>query len=134
MQIGITMELMSPMGSVAFQSQVEVQDESIRSVRKELNPGQSWTWRLAIPRDRIAVFAAQSMLECEVSFNGKLSELTLEGQSTTDFGIIFARRGQDTFGALPFEGDLVEMVVKNTTDKLNRIDVFVGELPDQIDE
>lgn len=140
MKIGLTVELMSPRGSVAFQSQVPVADESIRTVRKELKPGKVWRWQLAIPRERIAVFAAQSMGECCVAFNAgdvfdeSFFKLTLEGQNTTDFGIMFARRGEDTFGSLPFEGDLVDVVFWNVSDKKNRVDVFVGELEEVQDE
>lgn len=130
MQIGITVELMSPRGSVAFQSQVGVQEESIRHTRKELQPDQLWQWRLAIPRDRVAVFAAQSMAPCRVSFNGSTEFIELLGQGSTDFGLIYAYRDGEEFGAMPFDGDLAEITVVNIADKMNRIDIFVAEKPE----
>lgn len=133
-RVGLTVELISPRGSVAFQSQIPVQDESVRFTRKDLSPNQQWTWRLAIPRDRISVFAAQSMGNCVVKFNADPEEIELLGQGTLDFGMIFARQGSEEIGALPFDGDLQEIHVTNMTDKANRIDIFVSEVPDDATE
>jgi len=126
MQAGITIEVRCPRGSVAFQSHVAVADESIRFVQKELLPGQVWTWKHAgiLPAD-IALFAAQTQKQALFSING--TDTLLEGQGTTDFGMIFARRGLETIGTLPFEGELFLLTVTNLSEKLNRIEILIAE-------
>ena len=129
MKIGVTVEVRCPLGSVAFQSQVDAVQESVRLSRKELSPGQTWTWRVGlVERDKIAFFAAQSQYDVTMTINGQ--ETILEGQMTTDFGVLFARRESETLGTLPFEGDLSEVTVTNDSDKKNRIDILFGEIPE----
>lgn len=133
MKVAVTVEVRCSRGSVAFQSQVEADAESMRQCRKELAPGQTWTWRL-LPTapERLAFFAAQSRHATTLQINGQST--VLEGQFTTDFGCFFARRGAETLGSLPFSGDLSEIVITNNTDKANQIDIFIGELPEPVPE
>lgn len=133
MKVGITVEVRCSAGSVAFQSQIDSDQDSMRFVRKELQPGQEWSFRiLPIERDKIAFFAAQSLLPATLKVNG--SETILEGQNTTDFGVFFARRDLETIGSLPFAGDLTEIKVTNDSDKKNRFDIFLGEVPEPVSE
>lgn len=132
MKVGITVEVRCPKGSVAFQSQVDCDDESLRHCRKELAPGQIWNWRLLeTPPDKIAFLAIQSQYQVTVLING--TETLLEGQMTTDFGVIFARRERETFGSLPFEGNLSQITVRDESGKKNRIDIILGEIPEHVE-
>ena len=127
MKVGLTVELRCPQGSVAFQSHVDSSPESIRHCRHELAPGETWSWKVqTISPETIAFFAAQSMSPATLLING--SETLLEGQLSTDFGITYARRGDDIFGTLPFDGDLTVIHVTNESDKKNRIDIIFGEI------
>lgn len=127
MKVGLTVEIRCPQGSIAFQSHVDAAQESIRPANRELAPNETWTWNIgSIPPERIAFFAAQSMLNASVTIND--TETLLEGQQSTDFGIAFARRGEETFGTLPFTGDLTLITVTNMTDKKNRISIMFGEI------
>jgi len=129
MKVGISVECRSPQGSVAFQSQVDVDEETVRFCRKELEPGQTWVWRmLPIDRDRVAFFSAQSMYPVTLQLGGHIT--LLEGQMTSDFGIIYARRDLETLGTLPCTGPLSEITVINDSQKKNRIDIMLGEIPD----
>lgn len=131
MQVGVTVEIICPLGSVSWQSQVAVQPESIRGIRKELLPQQSWTWkRLNVPINRLAVFAVQAQHPATLQING--SDILLEGQFSTDFGIAFARRGAEVFGNLPFGGDeITELTVVNRHSAMNRVDIYLAELEDE---
>jgi hypothetical protein len=127
MKLSLSVEVRSSKGSVSFQSQIDATAESLRHFRKELQPGETWSFPfLPIAESNIAIFAAQSMLASTLLING--TETLLEGQSTTDFGVTFARRGYETFGSLPFTGDLSLIQVTNETAKANRIDIIFGEL------
>ena len=133
MKVGITVEVRCPKGSVAFQSQVDCDDESLRHCRKELAPLQVWNWRLLeTPPDKIAFLAIQSQYPVTVSIND--TETLLEGQMTTDFGLVYARRGRETFGTLPFEGNLSQITVTDESGKKNRVDIILGEVPDPVEE
>ncbi|TXH15021.1 MAG: hypothetical protein E6R03_08105, partial [Hyphomicrobiaceae bacterium] len=132
MKVGVTVEVRCPKGSVAFQSQVDCDDESLRHCRKELAPAQVWNWRLLeVPPERIAFLAIQSQYAVTVLING--TETLLEGQMTTDFGVIFARRGNETFGSLPFEGTLGQITVREESGKKNRVDIIFGEVPEPVE-
>lgn len=132
MKVGITVEVRCPKGSVAFQSQVDCDDESLRHCRKEIAPGQIWNWRLLeVHPDKIAFLAIQSQYQVTILING--TETLLEGQMTTDFGVIFARRGLETFGSLPFDGNLSQITVRDESGKKNRVDIIVGEVPEPVE-
>lgn len=127
MKVGLTLELRCPQGSVAFQSQIESAPESIRYCKRELAPGETWVWNVqSISPERIAFFAIQTKTAASVLINE--TETLLEGQSSTDFGITYARRADETFGTLPFTGTLSMISVTNETDKLNSVDIIFGEL------
>lgn len=129
MKCGITVQVRCPFGDVAFQSAIDAIDESVVMIRKELSPGQTWIWKtLPIEADRLAFFAAQSQQPTVVNINGQ--ETVLEGQLTTDFGIFFAKRGDETLGQLPFSGTLTEVRVTNASQLKSRIDFMLGQCPD----
>lgn len=129
MKCGITVQVRCPLGDVAFQSAIDAIDESVVMIRKELSPGQTWTWKtLPIEADKLAFFAAQTQQPTVISINGQ--ETVLEGQLTTDFGIFFARRGDETLGQLPFSGTLTEVRVTNASQLKSRIDFMLGQCPD----
>ena len=129
MKCGITVQVRCRLGDVAFQSAIEAIDESIVMIRKELSPGQTWIWKtLPIEADKLAFFAAQTQQPTVISINGQ--ETVLEGQLTTDFGIFFARRGDETLGQLPFSGTLTEVRVTNASELKSRIDFMLGQCPD----
>ncbi len=130
MKCGITVQVRCSRGDVAFQSAIEAIDESIVMIRKELKPGETWIWKtLPIEPDKVAFFAAQSQQAAVITINGQ--ETVLEGQLTTDFGIFFARRGDETLGQLPFSGTLTEVRVTNDSQLKSRIDFMLGQCPDQ---
>jgi hypothetical protein len=127
MKVGLTVELRCPQGSVAFQSHIDAAQESIRVCNRDLAPGETWIWKLPeTNRDEIAFFAAQSKLPATILING--TETLLEGQLTTDFGIAYARRSLETFGTLPFSGNLTTIQVTNESDKRNHIAIMFGEV------
>lgn len=129
MKCGITVQVRCSLGDVAFQSAIEAIDESIVMIRKELSPGQTWIWKtLPIEPEKLAFFAAQSQQAAVITINGQ--ETVLEGQLTTDFGIFFARRGDETLGQLPFSGTLTEVRVTNDSQLKSRIDLMLGQCPD----
>jgi len=130
-KVGISVEVRCPQGSVSFQSHVDCDAESIKNCRKELVPGQVWTWKfLEIPADKISFLAIQSQDKVTIEING--TETLLEGQKTTDFGIVYARRGSETLGDLPFDGDLSQITVRDESGKKNRIDIILGEVPEPV--
>lgn len=129
MKCGITVQVRCSRGDVAFQSAIEAIDESIVMIRKELRPGETWIWKtLPIEPDKLAFFAAQTQQPTVITINGQ--ETVLEGQLTTDFGIFFARRGDETLGQLPFSGTLTEVRVRNASQLKSRIDFMLGQCPD----
>lgn len=125
MLITLSFEMLAPQGSVAFQAKIPILEESVRYVRKQLAPAQVWTWRLGFPRDSIGVFAVNSERPVTVTIAGK--ETVLEGQGSTDFAMVFARRGSESFGELPFDGDLAEITVKNDSSISNHVTIYVAE-------
>lgn len=131
MRCGLAVELRCPKGSVGFHAEVDVQEESIRSARKELGPAETWEWRLNIPRSQIAMLAVQSLLDTQLQVNDSL--IRLQGQATTDFGLLYAVRtdektgAAEAFGNLPFDGDLTTIRVTNLTAKRSRVDIIVAE-------
>jgi len=126
---GITVQVRCPLGDVAFQSAIDAVDESIVMIRKELKPGETWVWKtLPIEPQKLAFFAAQSQQPTIININGQ--ETVLEGQLTTDFGIFFARRGDETLGQLPFSGTLTEVRVTNDSQLKSRIDLMLGQCPE----
>jgi hypothetical protein len=127
MKVGLTVELRCPQGSIAFQSHIDATPESIRHCKRELAPGETWVWNVqTIDPEKIAFFGAQTMLEASMLING--TETLMEGQQSTDFGVAFARRGEETFGTLPFDGTLTTVSVTNLSEKKNRIAIIFGEL------
>lgn len=129
MKCGITVQVRCSRGDVAFQSAIDAVDESIVMVRKELKPGETWVWRtLPIESEKLAFFAAQSQQAAVISINGQ--ETVLEGQLSTDFGVVFARRGDETLGQLPFSGTLTEVRVTNDSQLKSRIDFMLGQCPE----
>lgn len=129
MKCGITVQVRCSRGDVAFQSAIDAVDESIVVIRKELKPGETWIWKtLPIEPGKLAFFAAQSQQPTIININGQ--ETVLEGQLTTDFGIFFARRGDETLGQLPFSGTLTEVRVTNDSQLKSRIDFMLGQCPE----
>ena len=131
MKVGISVEVRCPQGSVSFQSHVECDAESVKNCRKDLVPRQEWTWKfLEIPAEKIAFLAMQSQYPVTIEING--TETLLEGQMTTDFGIMYARRDLETLGQLPFDGNLSQITVRDESGKKNRIDIILGEVPEPV--
>lgn len=131
MKVGISVEVRCPKGSVSFQSHVDCDEESIKHCRKELVPSQVWTWKfLEIPPEKIAFLAMVSQYPVTVEING--TETLLEGQNSTDFGIVYARRELETFCQLPFDGSLSQITVRDESGKKNRIDIILGEVPEPV--
>lgn len=129
MKCGITVQVRCSLGDVAFQSQIDAVDESVVMIRKELRPRETWIWKtLPIEPGKLAFFAAQSQQATIITINGQ--ETVLEGQLTTDFGVFFARRGDETLGQLPFSGTLTEIRVTNDSELKSRFDFMLGQCPD----
>lgn len=128
MKAGVTFEVKCPIGSVGFQAEIDLDDDTVRTIRKTLEPGQLWIWPVHMTASRIAVIAMQSRFACVVSIAGK--ETLLEGQTEQDLGVIAGRRGSETFGEFPFGDDVEEITAISVQngEKKNHIDILIGEV------
>lgn len=127
MKVGFTIEVRCPQGSVAFQSHVDCTQESIRFCRRDLAKDETWVWNVQeLTPEQIAFFAMQSMGPVSILINEQ--ETLLDGQSSNAFGVAFGRRESETFGELPFPGNLSSISVTNESGKSNRIDIIFGEV------
>ena len=130
MQIGLAVEIRCPLGSVAFQAEIPVDPVASRVVKKNLAPGEVMTVQIYQPVRDIALIAGQAQLAAVVDVDGERT--VLEGQKSTDFGLLYAVRGDEVFGDAPWPVDYddTESVVKtlkvtNTSGKMNAVTVMV---------
>lgn len=131
MHAGIVVEVRCPLGSVAFSAEVPISDINTRMVRRELLPGERVTVNVGIPVGRLALIAGQTKFASVVDVDGE--QTVLEGQDSTDFGLLWCVRGSEEFGDAPFpesyDLDTVvrEISVTNTSAKKNPLFLMVSE-------
>ena len=131
MQIGLAVEIRCPLGSVAFQAEIPVDPVASRVVRKTLAPGEVMAVPVYLPVRDIALIAGQAQLAAVVDVDGERT--VLEGQKSTDFGLLYAVRGDEAFGDAPWpveyddNPDTVVRTLKitNTSGKQNPVTVMV---------
>lgn len=140
MKAGLFVEIRLPQGSVSFASEIAVSDINTRTVKTELLPGQTVRIPIGLTVGQLALIAAQTQFASEVDVDGE--KTVLEGQNTTDFGLLWCVRNDEEFGDPPFppnyETDslVTSLAVTNTSQKKNQLFLMVAErepLPPAVD-
>lgn len=133
-QARLSIELRSADGSIGCQSIIDYDETTSRFVRHDLKPGEEWTVPLIQTRcNHVAMFAAQSRYASEIQIGTQTT--ILEGEKSGDFAAIFARRGNEFFGAppwAPMQPSFSSVTFRNLSDKLNRVDLLIALLPEQV--
>lgn len=131
MKAGIFVEVRCSQGSVGFASEIAVSDINTRSVKTELLPGQTISVAIGLAVSQLALITAQTQFASEIDVDGEIT--VLEGQNTTDFGLLWCVRGNEEFGDPPFppnyEADSLIRTLKvtNKSPKKNQLFLIVAE-------
>ncbi len=135
MKAGVSVEVRLPQGSVQFQAHLDVADESVRVINKDLQPGQSFRVNPGMTVRELAIIAAQSEYLASVTIGTAVT--ILEGQQTTDFGLLWCVRGNEEFGSAPWPDELnlddalPAIVVKNESDRRSNVRLMLAALPEE---